>query len=144
MLPSIWPDDVLVFRRRKIDQVIPGETALFSRHGRLVSHRVISHDGTFLVTQGDSAPKPDLPVAESELLGTVTEIVRRGKRVSPSPSLSLPGKITAALVRRCWPVSRILQRAYALRCRGFYRRYRVCEEVDRIVDWKSHPRYDEV
>ena len=40
MLPSIWPDDVLVISRRDLSRIRPDEMALFTLHGRLVTHRV--------------------------------------------------------------------------------------------------------
>jgi signal peptidase I len=113
MLPAIWPGDIVLVQRRRIEEIGVGEIVLFRCYGRLVSHRVIAHLGTFLVTQGDTIPQADPPVMASELLGTVTEIVQRGKRISPSTSPRLPGRIAAALLRRSSLASRALQRAYA-------------------------------
>jgi signal peptidase I len=123
MLPSIWPGDVLVIRRREIGQVRPGETAFISSHGRLVAHRVKAVQGAaakeYLITQGDTVPSPDPPVTAENLLGVVVTIERHGRSFAPRLRPGLAARVTAAVLRRSSRASKILQRAYALRCRTF-------------------------
>jgi signal peptidase I len=88
MMPSILPGDTLRVERCNGDDVRVGDVVMFTRHGRLFAHRVVSRvDGT-LVTKGDSLDSSDGPVAPSEFLGRVisveqpafvSRIVRRGR-----------------------------------------------------------------
>jgi hypothetical protein len=114
MLPSLWPGDVLSIRRRLMNDVRPGDIALFTRDGRLFAHRVVAHDGVHLLTQGDAVPSPDAPVSGSELLGVAVSVSRDGKRVGSPARLSIPGRLLASLVRRSSRASRILQRVHRL------------------------------
>ncbi len=100
MLPSIWPGDVLVIQKRELRQVAAGETAVFFPSGRMTAHRVVSHHGSFLVTQGDSVPQADPPVTADNLLGVVVSIERGGKILVPVLRPSLLARCTAAVLRR--------------------------------------------
>lgn len=100
MLPSIWPGDVLIIQKREIQQIATGETAVFFPNGRMTVHRVVSHHGSFLVTQGDSVPQPDPPVTAENLLGVVVSIERDGKVFAPALRPGLLARWTAAVLRR--------------------------------------------
>ena len=114
MVPAIWPGDILSIQPCGIADVGLGDIVLFTRHGRLFAHRVVSHAGTFLVTKGDGMRETDPPVKPGELVGRVSEIVRWGKAVRPKSRLSLGGRIAAALANRSRRAGRILTRLHEL------------------------------
>jgi len=114
MLPAIWPGDILSILPCGIAEAGPGDIVLFTRHGRLFAHRVVSQSGAYLVTRGDGVPDPDPPVRPGELIGRVFEIVRRGKTLRPRGKLSLGGRIAAALACRSASAGRILTRLHEL------------------------------
>lgn len=110
MLPSIWPGDVLTIRRRLLNETRTGDIAVFTRHDRLFAHRVVGRAGRHLLTQGDTVPLQDAPVSETELLGVVLSVTRRGKSARLPADRSRAGRLVAGLVRRSSRVNRILQR----------------------------------
>jgi hypothetical protein len=114
MLPAIWPGDILSIQPCGIADASLGDIVLFTRHGRLFAHRVVSRSSEFIVTRGDGVPEPDPPVKPGELVGRVFEIVRRGKTLRPKLRLSLGGRIAAALAGRSASAGRILTRLRGL------------------------------
>lgn len=117
MLPAIWPGDVLLIRHCGFEEAAVGEIVLFTRHRRLFAHRVIARSGAGLVTQGDGISEPDPSVSASELLGMVSQVLRRGKPIRTRSALTPCGRMTAALVRRFAAVGRLLTRLQGLRHR---------------------------
>jgi len=119
MLPTIWPGDTLAIERMAAGDVDTGDVVLFSRHGRLFVHRVITPRSTvaegFVLTQGDGMPRPDQAVKRSEVLGRVSFILRRGKRIDPRRSLQFFEYFAAALVRRFYWAARILAEVNTMR-----------------------------
>ncbi len=91
MLSSIWPGDILEVRRESVAAISPGEVVLYARNGGLAAHRVIEKAGRperpLLITRGDRLSVTDAPVSPEELLGRVTAIVRRGRRMDPRLTL---------------------------------------------------------
>ena len=110
MLPAIWPGDVLLIRHCSVQAAGVGDVILFTRHRRLFAHRVISHSGGSLVTQGDATPAPDPSVSASEFLGQVIHVWRRGKSVATRPAVTVSGRMTAMFLRRSATVPRLLTR----------------------------------
>ena len=112
MLPAVWPGDTLMVERANASRVSEGEIVLFIRGRHLFAHRVVagSHlDGSLqLVTKGDTMPFPDAPVSDTELLGKVSRIVRNGRSIEPSRSLSMPERAVAALVRSSEAAARVI------------------------------------
>jgi signal peptidase I len=105
MLPALRPGDILLIESREIGEIQVGEIAAFECYGRIVIHRVIEihrgpHGSSLLIARGDSLPRPDPPVTQSELLGTVIRIERGGKFVSPSSRLTPLGRIAATMLGR--------------------------------------------
>ena len=109
MLPSIWPGDVLTIRRRPLSEVRRRQIAVYTRHGRLVVHRVIAHASHHVVTQGDAVPSPDPPVREPELLGIVAFVSRNGTDRAVPTEPGVAGRLLAALVRHSRHANRMLQ-----------------------------------
>jgi len=118
MLPSVRPGDILTVRQCDARDARVGDIALFTRHSRLFTHRVVAHSGGSLVTQGDAIPTPDPVVTESEFLARVVSVNRAGREVPVCVDNSVLGRLTAALVRRSSLAGRILQRGYGLRRRA--------------------------
>ncbi len=87
MLPSIWPGDILEVRRQRVAEISPGDVVLFARHGAFAAHRVVQKvegpERMLLITRGDALKSPDAPVWADEVLGRVTAILRRGRRLEP-------------------------------------------------------------
>jgi len=102
MLPSIRPGDILLVQRTEVNEVAPGDIAVFAREDRLIAHRVISQDHKYgipcLVTCGDSLDKNDLPVFANELLGRVTSILRGQSQIHFR--LTLPRRLISIFFRR--------------------------------------------
>jgi len=99
MLPTIWPGDTLELERAKSDELSEGDIVLFSRDRRLFAHRLLKAGGNGIVTHGDAMPRPDPLVAGSEVLGRVACIVRNGKSIQPSKTLSLSERTVAGVAR---------------------------------------------
>jgi len=82
MFPCMQPGDLLEIRRSDCPIQI-GDVVVFDRHGRLVVHRVVGRTGDLLITRGDRLRYPDAPVPPAAILGCVTAIERRGRRIAP-------------------------------------------------------------
>jgi signal peptidase I len=83
MLPAIQPRDLLLVRRCGTQAARVGDVVLYTRDERLFAHRVISSDGSRLITRGDALDAPDAPIGSDELLGRVERVVRRGRVYRP-------------------------------------------------------------
>jgi len=105
MLPALWPGDVVSVRPCSIAELRPGQILLFGQHQKLTVHRVVQVAGDYLIARGDSLPCADPPVTESELVGQVVSIERRGRRIDPEPSLSR--RVIAAILQHSSPLRRI-------------------------------------
>jgi signal peptidase I len=111
MLPAIWPGDTLMIERVSGDAVSAGEIVLYRRDGRLFVHRLVTDgrtQGAELVTRGDAMPAPDPPMPETDLLGRVLSITRRGECIEPRRSLRLSERAVAALVQRSTFAARVV------------------------------------
>jgi signal peptidase len=121
MLPAVWPGDTLVVESAASDAVADGDIVLFGRDRRLFAHRVISQSKmarsnlSQLLTRGDSMPQTDPPVAADELLGKVSHIIRNGKCIEPTRSLSFSERAVAALVRHSQVAARVVVGVHGLR-----------------------------
>jgi signal peptidase I len=111
MVPTMRPGDTITVEKAAIREIAPGEIIVFSRSGRLVVHRVralIPHSihpvdervrGHRLETRGDRMRRSDPVVEDSELLGRVTQIERRGLRIQPRAQLKSSEKAMCTLLR---------------------------------------------
>jgi len=121
MLPSVWPGDLLLIRRRVIKQIYPGDIVLFARHGRLIAHRVVfktdDPEAPSLITRGDARPSQDSAIGPAELLGKVSAVLRGGEWIQPSRRLSFGARTVAMLVSRSGRAAGMLSRLRAIRCR---------------------------
>jgi hypothetical protein len=104
MLPSVWPGERLVVERIQPEQVRIGDLVLVGREGKLCAHRVVGTAGhpenPQWITQGDALPVPDRPVAENELLGRITYLIRAGKLIAVPTKLDVIDTLIAKIVRR--------------------------------------------
>ena len=110
MLPTVWPGDTLVIERANSEAVSEGDIVLFRRDGRFFVHRVIGKitRDLAILTRGDAMTLPDPPVPDSDLMGKVVLIQRKGKRVKPGRDLSLSARTVAAAVRRSETIARVV------------------------------------
>ncbi len=103
MLPSLFPGDVLTIRHCDPREIVAGDIVFFRREGRCYAHRVAERmsNGAAcrLRTRGDALTSCDPPVSESEVLGRVTQIERKGRRLPP-PRLGPVRSLLAEVVRR--------------------------------------------
>jgi len=104
MVPTLFPGDILIVRRETARRARCGEVVLCFRAGRFCAHRLVEkleEDGRLsLVTRGDALTENDPPLAESELLGLVTAVDRRRKRIE------LGGRPTARELLLRWVARR--------------------------------------
>ena len=121
MLPSIFPGDTLLVLRQPAPSAHPGHVVLFSRDGRFCTHRVVRTvdvDGQpFVITCGDALTQEDPPVARHELIGRVTAVLRRGKRIEFEEMQTVAPLCLTWTVRHCDSVGTWLLRWYSLRTR---------------------------
>jgi signal peptidase I len=118
MLPTVMPGDTLVIDRIPSDAVSEGDIVLFGRDRRFFVHRVVSASrpqGAGFVTRGDAMPAPDPPVAESDLLGRVSFIVRNGKCLDPTKTMRFSERAVAALVQRSTFAARVVVGVHGMR-----------------------------
>jgi signal peptidase I len=118
MLPTVWPGDTLVIESASSNSVCEGDIVLFGRDRRLFAHRVVTKPSqpgdSRVVTRGDAMPAADSPLAEDELLGKVSVIVRNGRCIAPSRSLRFSERAVAALIRRSEIAARVVVGAHGL------------------------------
>lgn len=117
MLPSVRPGDILIVERADRSALTQGDIVLISRDRRLFAHRLLSKDvetAEFL-TRGDAMTALDPPVADNQMLGRISFILRNGKCVEPSRTLSLPDRMVANLARRSEIAARIIVGIHNLR-----------------------------
>jgi hypothetical protein len=103
MLPSVWPGDTLLVRRRGAEQLARGDILLFHRNERLFAHRIVSEPGgarAHVLVKGDGLPDADAPVSPDEVLGIVCRILRGGTWVEPRSRLEPFERLVAILLRR--------------------------------------------
>jgi signal peptidase I len=96
MVPAVLPGDQVLIQRATLEEILPGEIAVFLRNGRLFVHRVVDRkimaaaqkaEGEMcLITRGDRQRDCDLPVQTSELLGRVVTIERDRREIKIAPS----------------------------------------------------------
>ena len=119
MLPAVWPGDTLVIESVNGKAVSEGDIVLFRRDGRLFVHRVVAKGApngeAGIVTRGDAMPQPDPLVAEGDLLGRVTAIVRNGKRIEPRKVPRFPVRAVSALVRSSEIAARVVVGVHGMR-----------------------------
>jgi len=99
MLPAIWPGDTLQLERTKREELSAGDIVLFRRDRRLFAHRVLTSGPDTVTTRGDAMTQADPAVSEDQVLGRVACIVRDGKCIEPSKSLSLSQRAVAGVAR---------------------------------------------
>jgi signal peptidase I len=96
MVPSVLPGDHVLIQRAALEEILPGEIAVFLREGRLFVHRVVErkkmsvggsgNEELCLITRGDRQRDCDLPVNSSELLGRVICIERDQREIKVAPN----------------------------------------------------------
>jgi Peptidase S24-like len=121
MIPSIYPGDLLTVRSHRVADRRHGQIVLCLREGRFWAHRVIRRwrDGNrFLVsTRGDALQHEDPSIDESQLLGSVTSIIRYGKPVEVAHIVSPWMKLMRVGVRHSSALARTLLSSHSLRLR---------------------------
>lgn len=120
MLPTIFPGDTVIIERADCTGVSEGEIVLCARAGRFVIHRVTrkSADDATILTRGDAMAQPDPPVANRDLLGKVSYILRAGKQIVPARALRIPERAAATLIRRSHFAARVLMKVHQLQQRS--------------------------
>jgi hypothetical protein len=90
MYPTVRPGDVLHIESRTVEEVVVGDIAVCRRPGYLFSHRTIGkgvEDGRpYIVTRPDRMRQgDDGPTFDDDVLGIITAIERRGRRLPTQP-----------------------------------------------------------
>ena len=121
MLPEIYPGDALLVSRMPAASIRCGQVVLASRDGRFFAHRVIRtleiEGRALLVTRGDALIDEDPPLAEDQVLGRVTAVIRGQKRIEPAAEPSTGRKLLAWAVRNSDGLATWLLRWNSLRNR---------------------------
>jgi len=104
MVPAIFPGDTLVITRNPHARVHCGQVMLASRDGRFFAHRVVGKTnagGRHLVfMRGDALLDNDPPVPDQDLLGRVTAVIRRGRRIELEQERSDQTGLLRSLIQR--------------------------------------------
>jgi signal peptidase I len=124
MIPTMFPGDVAVVRRETASAARPGDVILFFREGLFCAHRLVDKtqegEPIRLIARGDALDKNDPPYAEAELLGRVTALIRRGKRIELDGAHSAASqRLLRWVVRRRGSSVKWLLRWHLLRVRLF-------------------------
>jgi hypothetical protein len=126
MLPSVWPGDTLVILRRNMEGVAVGDIVLYCRQARLFVHRVISGADPLgkssIGVRGDALPVPDDLVLRSEILGTVSRIIRNGKYIQPSSRLKYHERLIGSFLWQWQSLARIVVSMHAICRSGWWRK----------------------
>ena len=105
MLPFIVGGEDQVFLLKK-EKVEVGDIVLVEYKGRSILHRVYAIDGERVVLMGDGNLEGMEEVTEEEILGTVVEIVHKGRRRKPGKAWfwrhSLPMRKYLLKLHRKW------------------------------------------
>jgi len=105
MLPFIvgGVDQVFLLKKEKVEV---GDIVLVKYNGRSILHRIYVIDGKRVVLMGDGNLKGTEEVKEEEILGTVVEIVHKGRRRKPGKAWfwrhSLPMRRYLLKLHRKW------------------------------------------
>ena len=102
MLPFLvgGEDQVYLLKKEKVEI---GDIVLVDYRGKHILHRVYAMDGGKVVLMGDGNLEGVEEVTEEDILGTVVEIVHKGRRCKPSK---------ACLWRHSLPLRRYLLKLY--------------------------------
>ena len=105
MLPFIVGGVDLVFLLKK-EKVEVGDIVLVEYKGRNILHRVYAIDGEKVILMGDGNLEGTEEAAEEEIMGTVVEIVHKGRRRKPGKAWfwrhSLPLRKYLLKLHRKW------------------------------------------
>lgn len=97
MLPTLWPGDLVTIDGASCHDALPGDLVLVLVNQRPLIHRVrkrFERDGLVRwVTRGDAVPQSDPPVAQSDLLGTVSSIQRNRRAIIPTRRFSRTAQV---------------------------------------------------
>jgi hypothetical protein len=129
MLPSIFPGDTLLIERAKDEEISRGDIVLFHRQDRFFVHRVVIKPDSpdkpqrnglqtgpqQIVTQGDGIAWPDPPVNESQVLGKISFIVRKGRLIESRKNLDFSQRAVSMLVRRSSSAARLVAGIHGMR-----------------------------
>jgi signal peptidase I len=88
MFPAIRPGDVVIIAPVKNrSNLTPGDIVVFKRDSDFVLHRLTdirNHEENILcVTRGDSSTNEDKPITADEIIGVVTTIETKRRRMQP-------------------------------------------------------------
>jgi len=130
MVPAVLPGDEVLIQRATLEEILPGEIAVFLRTGRLFVHRVVdrqvmnvavgSNQELCLITRGDRQRDCDLPVHSSELLGRVVFIERDRREIRVAPNRAT--RVTARVLQSSDKVTSLYLRLAAYKRTIFPRR----------------------
>ncbi len=116
MYPCIRPGDILHIVPKSVAQLAVGDIAVYRRANRLFGHRIIdrrSDNGRpYIITRPDRAKVgEDTPSYDEDVLGVVSQIERRGKKVgSQKPRYALAEQLYFASLLKFWECQYALRR----------------------------------
>jgi len=126
MIPAIYPEDILLVRRQPAANVRRGQVVLASRGGRFYAHRVVGtveeRGEKAWITRGDALREDDPPFSESDVLGVVSGVIRRGRKIKIAERPAPPTKCLRWCVRNSDTLTVALLRWHQQRNRRWERR----------------------
>jgi signal peptidase I len=93
MYPHLRPGDLFFIDPKNVDDIKIGDIAIFRRGISLIGHRTIAkgHDeiGSYIITKADNSKYPDVcPTYDDDILGVVSSVERKGKKVNPNHKIN--------------------------------------------------------
>jgi hypothetical protein len=82
MTPVVRRGDVVTITPHRGARLSLGDVVAFvPGRGRLTVHRIVGRAAGYLLPRGDAAPTADPPITRDDVLGVVTRVERRDRRV---------------------------------------------------------------
>jgi signal peptidase I len=124
MIPAIYPGDVLTMAAAPPSSIQCGDVVLHRREGRFCVHRVTrawqEANRCLFVTRGDSVAQEDPTFDETQLLGIVSAVIRRGVAVEFGDGRSLRTKLLSYFTQRSEIITTALLRWHLLQACLFH------------------------
>ncbi|MGB9883681.1 MAG: signal peptidase I, partial [Microgenomates group bacterium] len=83
MLPILYPDDIIYFKKIPFSKIKVNDIVVFKKNSQLITHRVIYKNKKHVITKGDNNPKSDGKIFPKQIIGKVYQIKRNDQIIKP-------------------------------------------------------------
>lgn len=83
MLPLLYPQDILYFRKISFTKFRVNDLAFINKRKKIFTHRVVYKTKKYLVSKGDNNPFSDGRIHPEQVLGKVSQVKRNGQTFNP-------------------------------------------------------------